>query len=72
MTIAERFAKFTTQELKDALLRLEAQEEKDARTMEHFKDQCDKELYQMAVKQWNETVNLLVDVKCAYEARKDK
>jgi hypothetical protein len=72
MTIRERFAKYTIEELSEALNHLEEKKAEASRMMDQFKAEKNVEFYKIAEKQFNETLNTYLDVKCAYEARINK
>lgn len=70
MTIAERFAKFTTEELREACVRLEEKITEAKKAVDHFAAEGNVEFFKMARKEYDETVTMYFDIKCAYDARR--
>ena len=69
MTITERFAKFTTEELAEALNELRAKVEYNRRKMVEFEKENEIELYEVEKDAYEANNELMLDVKCALESR---
>lgn len=72
MTIAERFAKFTTEQLREALVHLKEKADEAMESIKHFESENNVEFVKMARQQYDEIVTNYFDVRCAYDARTDK
>lgn len=72
MTINERFAKYTTEQLREALVNLKENIDKAMETIKFFEAENNIEFVKMARKQYDENVTVYFDVKCAYDARMEK
>lgn len=69
MTIRERFAKYTTEELKENIARVEKRCAENKASMERFKAEKDVEFYNVAKSLYDADVNILMDAQCALAAR---
>ena len=71
MTIRERFAKYSTEELQNAMVKLEAKLEEIEARMESYKAGKNIEFYEIEKAQYEETLKTYNDVECAYLAREN-
>lgn len=71
MTIRERFAKYSTEELQNAMVKLEAKLEEIEARMESYKAGKNIEFYEIEKAQYEETFKTYHDVECAYLAREN-
>ncbi len=69
MTIRERFAKYTTEELKENISRVEKRCAENKASMEHFKAERDIEFYNVTKSLYDADVAILMDAQCALAAR---
>lgn len=69
MTIRERFAKYTNEELTAGIARLRNEVEMNQSFMDKFRAEGNVEMFKMAEKSYNESSSTLLDVMCALEAR---
>lgn len=69
MTIKERFAKYTTEELIQAAKDLEASIKESKNSMKKFEDYGDIELFKTAESNVKYNYNILIDVQAALAAR---
>ena len=69
MTIRERFAKYTNDELIAGIAKLEEKVARSKSFMEGFKAEGNVEMFKMAERSYNEDCAVLLDVRCALDAR---
>ena len=69
MTIKERFAKFTDDELIKGIADLEAKIAKDKNYMAEFRASSNVEMFKMAERNYNDDCAVLLDVRCALAER---
>lgn len=70
MTIRERFAKYTTEELEKGIARLKEQVEEKERFMEEFKAERNLEMYEAARELRDTYFDTLVSAECALNGRR--
>ena len=69
MTIRERFAKYTTEELKENIARVEKHCAENKASMENFKAERNVEFYNVAKSLYENDIAILMDAQCALDAR---
>lgn len=72
MTIFERYAKYSIEELKNALDELTAKIKQEQEYMEEFRQKKNIEMFRMAEDLYNENSEIYLNVKCAYNSRVSK
>lgn len=69
MTIREKFAKYTTEEIRNGIAKLEAKANEEYEAMKHYKSIRDVEMFRVSEDLWEEYCEKLMDAKCALSAR---
>ena len=69
MTTSEKFAKFTTEELKNTLQQISEKLKIDRRQIDFFREKEDVEFLSMAEKQYREDSELYLEINSAYISR---
>lgn len=69
MTIAERFAKYSTEELKENIAMVEKRAAENRAAMEHFRAERNLEFFRTAKDLYDRDMEILLDAQCALDAR---
>lgn len=69
MTIKERFAKYTIEELQENIAMIEKRSEENRKAMEHYRAEKNLEFYKTARDLWDRDCEILIDAQCALDAR---
>lgn len=69
MTIKERFAKYTNEELTAGIENLKEKVAMNKSFMDEFRSKGNVEMFKMAEKSYNENSSTLLDIMCALDAR---
>lgn len=69
MTIKERFAKYSTEELKENIALVEKRAAENKAAMENFKSERNLEFFRAAKDLYDRDMDILLDAQCALEAR---
>lgn len=69
MTIKERFAKYSTEELKKNIALVTARAAENKAAMEHYKAEGNLEFFRTARDLYDRDMEILLDAQCALDAR---
>lgn len=69
MTIIERFAKYSTEELKENIATVENRAAENRAAMEHFQAERNLEFFRAAKDLYDRDMEILLDAQCALDAR---
>ena len=69
MTIKVRFAKYSTEELKENIALVEKRAAENKAAMENFKAERNLEFFRVAKDLYDRDMDILLDAQCALEAR---
>ncbi len=69
MTIKERFAKYSSEELKENIALVEKRAAENKAAMENFKSERNLDFFRAAKDLYDRDMDILLDAQCALEAR---
>lgn len=69
MTIKERFAKYSTEELKENIAMVTARAAENKAAMEKYRDERNLEFFRLAKDLYDRDMEILLDARCALDAR---